>query len=293
MLKGIISVGLISLFLAAASWAQTPQKVTETVMVLPFENTSGKAEFNWVGESFADSLSDLLKVPTLNVISNEERKIIQTRLRIPLTTLPSLATSLKLARESNSTLLISGKYNIVPAGAETAATLNVTAKIIKVNEGRFMNEVIDGRQVTRDINLNDALGNLQTMEGQIAYQILYQRDKALPYSQNQLIEAANKVPARAFEAYIKGLLTSAPEARENYLKNAIRLYADASPDGTYTDAALELGHLYLGQKKYSEAIDAFESVISANQKCKEKARADNKTRNVPIRALHRLRFIPA
>jgi tetratricopeptide (TPR) repeat protein len=261
---------------AAAALAQAPQKVSETVMVLPFENTSGKAEFNWVGESFADSLSDLLKVPTLNVINNDERKIIQSRLRIPLTTLPSLATSLKLARESNAALLIAGRYNIIPAGAETAATINVTAKIIRVNEGRFMSEVIDGRQVTRDINVNDALGNLQTIQGQIAYQILYQRDKALPYSQNQLIEAASKVPARAFEAYIKGLLTSAPEQRENYLKNAARLYAEATPEGTYSEAELELGHLYLGQRKFNEAIDAFERVINANQQCKEKAKAENK-----------------
>ena len=47
---------------------------TDTVMVLPFENTTQKAEFNWVGESFADSLSDLLRIPTLNVVSNEERR---------------------------------------------------------------------------------------------------------------------------------------------------------------------------------------------------------------------------
>jgi tetratricopeptide (TPR) repeat protein len=267
---------LITTVAAAAALAQSPQKLTETVMVLPFENTSGKAEFNWVGESFADSLSDLLKVPTLNVITNDERKIIQSRLRIPLTTLPSLATSLKLARESNAALLIAGRYNIIPAGAETAATINVTAKIIRVNEGRFMSEVIDGRQVTRDINVNDALGNLQTIQGQIAYQILYQRDKALPYSQNQLIEAASKVPARAFEAYIKGLLTTAPEARENYLKNAARLYSEATPEGTYSEAELELGHLYLGQRKFNEAIDAFERVINANQQCKEKAKAENK-----------------
>ncbi|MCV4939447.1 hypothetical protein OFC17_32195, partial [Escherichia coli] len=88
--------------------------------------------------------------------------------------------------------------------------------------GRYLTEEIDGKLITRDINLNDALGNLQTVQGQIAYQILYQRDKLLPFSQNQLIEAATKVPARAFEAYIKGLLTQAPETRENFLKNAIR-----------------------------------------------------------------------
>ncbi len=252
------------------------QRATDVVMVLPFENTSNKPEFNWVGESFALSLSELLKVPALNVVSNSERKLIQQRLRIPLTSLPSMATSLKLARESGATLLVSGKYNIVPAQGDTAATINLTAKIVRVNEGRFLSEVLDGRQIQRDIVLNDALGNLQTMQGQVAYQILYQRDKALPFSQNQLIEAANKVPARAFEAYIKGLLTPAPEARENYFRNAIRLYQEVTPEGTFADASLELGHLYLQQRKLAEAVDAFERVVNSNTVCKEKAKNENK-----------------
>src|SRR3954471_12307237 len=273
MLRKFLPVGFLILLIAGFANAQS----TDTVMVLPFENASRMTEFNWVGESFADSLTDLLKVPNLNVVSNEERKIVQQRLRIPLNSLPSLATSLKLARESNSSLLITGKYTIVPAQGDTAATVNVTAKIIRVNEGRFLNEELpDGRRITRDINLNDALGNLQTMQGQIAYQILYQRDKALPFSQNQLIEAATIIPPRAFEAYTKGLLTTGPEARENYFKNALRLYSETVPDSTYADAALELGHLYLGQKRSNEAVDAFERAIFANQQCREKAKADNK-----------------
>ncbi|MBP7475542.1 MAG: tetratricopeptide repeat protein [Pyrinomonadaceae bacterium] len=275
MIKKSSLFAIILILGAVIASAQTAP-ATDVVMVLPFENTSGKGEFNWVGESFADSLSDLLRMPTLTVLSNEERKILQQRLRIPLTTLPSRAASLKLAREGNATLLISGRYNIVPAGAETAATINVTAKMIRVNEGRFMSELIDGKQVTRDITLNDALGNLQTIQGQIAYQILYQRDKALPYSQNQMIEAANKVPARAFEAYIKGLLTPSVEAREGYFKNASRLYSEALSGAVYTEAELELGHLYLSTRKGNEAINAFERVISQNLKCREKAKADKK-----------------
>ena len=261
-----ISIAFISLH------AQTANN-TDTVMILPFENTSNKAEFNWVGESFADSLSDLLKVPGLNVVSNQERKIIQQRLRVPLTVLPSLATSLKLAREAKATLLIGGKYNIVPAQGETAATVSVTAKIIRVNEGRFLSEEFpDGKRITRDIILNDALGNLQTVEGQVAYQILYQRDKALPFSQNQFIEAANKVPARAFEAYIKGLLTTADEqARENYFKNALRIFADEKEGAVYADAALELGHFYLNQKKNNEAIEYFSRVPQESSQYAEAA----------------------
>ena len=260
------------------AWCQIQaQSAVDTLLVLPFENTSDKAEFNWVGESFADSLSNLLRVPNLNVISNDQRKIVQSKLRIPLTTLPSLATSLKLARETNATILVSGRYNIIPAQGDSAATINVTAKIVRVNEGRFMSEELpDGRRITRDINLNDALGNLQSVQGQIAYQILYQRDKSLPFSQNQLIETASKVPARAFEAYIKGLLSPSGEARENFLKNAIRLYAEVSQDGTYSDAALELAHLYLGQRKFADAINYFEQVINTQQQCRDKAKAENR-----------------
>ncbi len=263
MLKKTLFAALLLSLTLISIQAQTVQNNADTAMILPFENTSGKAEFNWVGESFAESLADLLKVPSLNVVSNDERKIIQQRLRIPLVNLPSLATSLKLARESNASLLIAGKYNIIPAQGETAATLNVTAKIIRVNEGRFLNEELpDGKRVTRDINLTDALGNLQTVQGQVAYQILYQRDKALSFSQNDLVVSANKVPGRAFEAYIKGLLTNATEARENYFKNSLRLYSEAKSGEVYADAALELGHFYLNQRKNAEAIENFSRIPS-------------------------------
>jgi tetratricopeptide (TPR) repeat protein len=263
MLKNLIFTIVFVLSAFAFAGAQTAPTGADTVLILPFENTSQRAEFNWVGESFADSLSDLLKVPSLNVVSNDERKIIQQRLRVPLTSLPSLATSLKLAREGKATLLIAGKYNIVPAQGETAAIVSVTVKIIRVNEGRFLSEEFaDGRRITRDVYLNAALADLQTVQGQVAYQILYQRDKALPFAQNQFIEAANKVPARAFEAYIKGLLASEadPQTRENYLKNAMRIYSEEKSGATFADASLELGHLFLNQRKFPEAIDYFSRI---------------------------------
>jgi Flp pilus assembly protein TadD/TolB-like protein len=261
------------LLLLSISIVAINAQTTDNVLVLPFENTSGKPEFNWVGESFADSLADLLKVPSLNVVGNDERKVIQQRLNVPLTTLPSLATSLKLSRESKATLLVSGKYNIIPAQGDIGASLTVTAKIIRVNEGRFLSEELpDGRKITRDITLSDALANLQTIQGQLAYQVLYQRDKALPFSQNQFVESANKIPAKAFEAYIKGLLTGENDLkRENFLKNAMRLYAETKSGETYTDAALELGHFYLNQKKTTEAIDYFSRIPQTDQHFPEAA----------------------
>jgi len=266
--------------LATAILSANAQANSDTVMILPFENTSGKGEFNWVGESFADALADLLKIPSLNVVSNDERKAVQQKLRVPLTVLPSLATSLKLAREGKATILIGGKYNIEPAEGDAAAKVTVTAKIIRVNEGRFLSEDFpDGRRVTRDIILNEALANLQTIQSQVAYAILLQQyGNTLTVSQSDLKDLANKVPARAFEAYIKSLLTSENDSqtRENYFKNALRIYATEKPGEIYADVALELGHFYLNQRKLSDAVNHFALAEEAINKCKDKAKSENK-----------------
>jgi len=49
-----------------------------------------------------------------------------------------------------------------------------------------MSEVIDGRQVTRDISLNDALANLQTMQGQSHIRYFINATRRLPFSQISL-----------------------------------------------------------------------------------------------------------
>jgi len=279
MLKKTLMLSIVLVFAGVmSSAAQAAPSAADVVLVLPFENTSGKADFNWVGESFADSLSDLLKGPSLTVVSNQERKLIQQGLRVPLSTLPSLATSLKIAEKSRATWLIYGRYTIVPASDETTATINVRAVIVRVKEGRYMTESVgDTSRKIPPLEVTDALGNLQTIQGQLAYKILFVHDgTGLALSMNEMITTANKVPGKAFEAYIKGLLTANTQAREIFFTNALREYARAFPDGVYSEASLELGHLYLNQRKNTEAIAAFERVISASQRCREKAKADNK-----------------
>ncbi len=280
------SVFIIFLFLLSfiSINAQTADKMTDTVMILPFENTSAKPEFNWVGESCADSLADLLDGKGLNVISNQERKILQQSLNIPLSVLPSMATSLNIAKKAKATLLVVGKYNILPAQDGASASVNVTAKVIRVNEGRVLSEDFpDGRRI--EFTITDALGNLQTIQGQLAYvillridKVLYKLDKSFPFAENDFKSAANKVPARAFEAYIKGLLTSETDAqtRENFLKNAMRLYAEAKSGETYPDAALELGHLYLNQHKNNDAVDYFGRVVNTITECRDKKKSESK-----------------
>ena len=238
-------------------------------MVLPFENTSNRGEYNWVGESFADALADLLNKPGLIVVSSDERELAYHQLRLPETVIPSRATAIKLARQAKATMIVVGSYTVTPpTGAENNsdkqprdAYVQVTSRVVKVNEGRTLGEVMDGGWATRQFDYGGPLTTLQDIHGRLAYQILYQRDKALPYSQNQIVQEATKIPQKAFEAYVKAVqLQLRDEVRTNYLKNALRYYAEALGGAVYPQAAFELGRGYMSLGNWKDATEYFSKI---------------------------------
>ena len=235
------------------------QGASNVVMILPFENTSNLKEYNWIGESFADALSDLFNMPGMVVVSGDERELAYQRLRLPLTMLPSRATTIKVAREAKATLVIIGTYNVTPAqGEQTQASLRGTARVIKVEEGGLTGEMMpDGRWATHQYDFGGPLTDLQNMQGRLAYQILNQLEKALPFSMRQFTGRATKVPPRAFESYMKGVMTDDPEKRSAYLQNALRQYAKENAGATYPQAAFELGYLYFKQNDWKRAAEYF------------------------------------
>lgn len=272
----LFSIALAVLFIVGGVAPATAQTGADVVMVLPFENTSNRSEYNWVGETFADSLADLLNKPGVLVVSNDERELAYQRLRLPRTVIPSRATAIKLAREARASMIVIGTYSVLLAEPEAKpdnekpdkdkdkdkpageAYVQLTARVIKVNEGRTLGEMFDGSWATRQFDFGGPLTTLQNIQGRLAYQILYQRDKALPFSQNQLVQEATKVPQRAFEAYVKGVqLSDRDSKRANYLKNALHYYAEANGDAIYPQAAFELGRYYMIEGKWKDATEYF------------------------------------
>jgi tetratricopeptide (TPR) repeat protein len=270
-LSQFLIIALVALILATAPSNVFAQSGGDVVMVLPFENTSNRPEYNWVGESFADSLAELLNKPGLLVVSSDERQLAYQRLRLPETVIPSRATAIKLAREAKASMIVVGTYSVIPPAqgenqsekddkdkATPEAYVQLTARVIKVNEGRTLGQMFDGGWATRQFDFGGPLTTLQNIQGHLAYHILYQRDKALPFSQNQLIQEATKVPQKAFEAYVKGVqLGDRDSKRANYLKNALRYYADANGGAVYPQAAFELGRFYMLEGKWKDATEYF------------------------------------
>jgi tetratricopeptide (TPR) repeat protein len=272
VIRILFSLAFVAVIWGVSGSVARAQSGPDVVMVLPFENTSNRPEYNWVGESFADSLAELFAKPGLRVVSSDERELAYQRLRLPQTVIPSRATAIKLAREARASLIVIGTYSVIQSENEsqgdapktdkdkssTEAYVQLTARVIKVNEGRTLGQMFDGGWATRQFDFGGPLTELQKIHGRLAYQILYQRDPALPFSQNQLVQEATKVPQRAFESYVKGAqLSERDSKRSNYLKNALRFYAEANGGATYPQAAFELGRFYMLEGKWNEATDYF------------------------------------
>src|SRR5438132_8660772 len=157
-IRCFVSFVLAIVFSAVAPSTVFAQSGGDVVMVLPFENTSSRPEYNWVGESFADALAELLNKPGLLVVSGDDRQLAYQRLRLPETVIPSRATAIKLAREAKASMIVIGTYSVTPAPEESKseraksgkdkpsaeAYVQVTARVIKVNEGRTLGELFDG-----------------------------------------------------------------------------------------------------------------------------------------------------
>jgi tetratricopeptide (TPR) repeat protein len=244
---------------ALAPARASAQAVSDVVLILPFENTSSNREANWVGESFADQLSELLGAHGLRVVSSDARELAYARLRLPLTVIPSRATAIKLAQEAGATMVVLGNYEVSPRDEKAVAEVRGSARIVRVNEGRIAGKQMqDGRWATHEFFFGDALVNLQSVQGKLAYQILYEQDDKLPFSQNLIVEQATKVPPKAFEAYVKGaMLPNGHADKPAFLQNAMREYERANPGSVYKQAAFELGQLFYSQRDHKKAAEHF------------------------------------
>src|ERR1051326_722655 len=113
-LKLAFALVLTSTVFVGFSPARAQSATADVVMVLPFENTSNRAEYNWVGEGFAAALAELLNTPGLIVVSSDKRELAYHQLRLPETVIPSRAPAIKLARQAKETMIVVGRYTVTP-----------------------------------------------------------------------------------------------------------------------------------------------------------------------------------
>src|SRR5262249_7329589 len=216
---------------------------TDIIVVMPFENTSGRAEYNWVGESFAASLSDLLDKPGLVGIRPDERNVAYKQEGLPPTAILTRATMIKIAERAGANLVVMGTYRIAGEGRDS--TITVTARVVDIREGRL---------IGKEYNRGGPLVDLQKMQGDLAYEILYQHNPALPFSRDQITSDASVAPIGAFENFIKATLTHDRDAKINFLQHAMKEFSEKTKS-EYLPAIFELARIHYEAGEHKEAAE--------------------------------------
>ncbi|HEX8089153.1 MAG TPA: tetratricopeptide repeat protein [Blastocatellia bacterium] len=232
----------VTFILTLAAALGTPA-ATDTIVTMPFENVSGRAEYNWVGESFSATLADLLDKPGLVGIRPDERNVAYKQEGLPPTAILTRATMIKIAERAGANLVVLGTYRIAGEGRDS--TITITARVIDIREGRL---------VGKEFNRGGPLIDLQKLQGELAYEILYQHNPALPYSREMIINDASQAPIGAFENFIKGTLTRDRDARIGFLDRAIKEYSEKTKS-KYIPAIFEMGRIHFEAGDYKEALE--------------------------------------
>lgn len=243
---------------AVAAWTflTAPSRAadtTTTLLVLPFENLSGSGEYNWIGESFSRSLSNLMRMPGLYAIDADERTVAMERLGYPRNAILSRASAIQLAQQMKADLLVVGTYSL--SGAGQSVSIAVSARLIDVKVGAL---------VGAETQKGGPVADLQRLQGELAWACLFQFNPALPFSRDQLVEKSVAIPSRAFESFVKGMLIVSPEDRMNFLRKAVK-----EAKGKYPQAVFELGRTSYLNGDYNEAIKWLAEVPDSSERISE------------------------
>ena len=205
----------------------------QSVVILPFSNRSDKEEIYWLGEGFAESLSEELQLHNAVILPRRVRLSAYEDLHLPYTGELSRATMLKIAAKLSADYVVFGSFNLKDSNLE------VEVRVIKSSASGLSAPI-------------QAAGSLDRL-----YQVqLALRDGLLRYfniqslqPETQQVPPDRTVPLHAYELYIKGLMENSDAERIKFLQKAM----EANPG--YSQAAYRLGFTLFRLQRYRESSE--------------------------------------
>src|SRR5579864_2393577 len=125
------------------------------ILVLPFENRSGIASLNWIGNSFPDTLDRRLNSAGFLTISHDDRVFALTHLGLPGDFRPSRATTIRIAQQLDANYVIIGSFTIAES------QIAIQSQVLSVDQLRLSPPVTD----------TGALDRLYDVENTIAWKV--------------------------------------------------------------------------------------------------------------------------
>lgn len=212
--------------------AQSVVPVGARQLVMPFENTTREARFNWLAEGAASILTDDLTALGAQALSREDRLRAFEHLRVPPVATLSEATIIRIGQIVGAEQVIVGSFTV------NGSRLTVRASPIRLDTGRRFAEVVE----------TGALNDLFALFAGVARRVL--PDSTVSASEME----SGHPPLAAFEQFVKGSIAENPATQAIFLKEALR-YA---PD--YHRARLALWRVYTEQGNHRQAMEIVQQV---------------------------------
>jgi tetratricopeptide (TPR) repeat protein len=249
------SLLLLTIVLASVALSAQSTPGGRVVLVLPFENRSGNATLDWIGNSFPDTLDKRLNSAGFLTISHDDRVFALTHLGLPANFRPSRATTILIAQQLDANFVIIGNYSVQSNPGSGAANdhIAIQSQVLSVDALRLSPPVEDGAQLDR---LYDA-------ENAIAWKIARVIDPQFNVAEQTFLAAGGTVPLPAFEDYIRGINAPTPAESLQRLQTAIAV----SPD--YVAALLALGKQQYATRDLDAAAATLAKVPASNPQALE------------------------
>jgi Flp pilus assembly protein TadD len=236
---------LCAAVLHVPSFAQAPPpadgaagtRTSARYLVIPFENATRDPRVYWLSEGSAVALTDDLLALGRSAITRDDRLRAFDRLRIPNVPTLSHATMIRLGQIVGAAQVVLGSFEL------KGDVLTVRARTIQLDTGR----------ISMDIAEVGSLTDVFSVFGHVAQRIA--PDSRVSTEQMEQVHP----PLVAFEQYVKGLVAQAPETKQSFLTQAIKL----AP--TFQRARVALWDVYTDQSKHREALATVREVASTSR----------------------------
>ncbi|HXE75448.1 MAG TPA: tetratricopeptide repeat protein [Candidatus Xenobia bacterium] len=207
----------------------------DTVLVIPFENVTRAADLEWVGESFAEALSEHLQADERTPVTREERLAALEHLGLPVSGPLSHASVIRLGEEVGADWVVAGHFRVQSGQLRTQAwVFDLSAQSLS--------------EPVEDV---DAFEHLLDAQARVAWRVLRQRDPVFPLSLISFQQRRPRIPISAFESYIRGLLATDRDQQLRYFLSAARL------EPAYAPPAFRAALLYYADGDYASATRWF------------------------------------
>jgi tetratricopeptide (TPR) repeat protein len=212
------------------------------LLVLPYENKTGQANLDWIGEAVPEVLNQRLASAGFLPIGRIDRQYALTHLGLPANFEPSRATAIRIAQTLDADYVVVGSYTL------QGQRFTTNTQILDVNSLRL------GQPMQQEADMTRLLEVLNSTAWRVARAL----DPQYSVSQSTFVAASGDLRLDGFENYIRGLVDPNAADRIRHLKDAVEI------NPKYSSAWLALGLAYFGDQQYDLAATALGHLPKSN-----------------------------